>query len=69
MTMESIGPWAILAAYAAVTWWVTPRRVSAPQFFDGRTDRGAHAGILLVAFSAARTWIVAMSVAKAADLS
>jgi Na+/proline symporter len=69
MTMESIGPWAILAAYAAVTWWVTPRRVSAPQFFDGRTDRGAHAGILLVAFSAAITWIFAKSIANAADLS
>jgi hypothetical protein len=39
MLAETIGPWVILLAYAVVTWlWVTPRRVSSPQFFDGRAN-------------------------------
>lgn len=69
MTLNTIGPWAVLLTYAAVTWWATPRRVSSPQFFDGRADNGAHAGLMLVAFSAAISWVFAKSIANAADLS
>lgn len=64
-----MAPWVILAAYAVITWWATPKQVSTPQFFDGRAANGAHAGILLVAFSAAISWVFAKSIANAADLS
>lgn len=66
---STIAPWAILAAYCAVTWWATPRRVNSPQFFDGRSDAGAPPSIWLVAMSAAITWVFAKSIANAADLS
>jgi solute:Na+ symporter, SSS family len=67
--MESIAPWAVLVAYCAVTWWVTPRRVTSDQFFDGRNNEGRAPGIWLVAMSAAITWIFAKSIANASDLS
>lgn len=69
MTIEAIAPWLILAAYAAVTWWATPRRTSSDQFFDGRSDDGAAPGMFLVALSAAITWVFAKSIANAADLA
>lgn len=69
IAMESIAPWAVLIAYCAVTWWVTPRRVNADQFFDGRNNEGTAPGIWLVAMSAAITWIFAKSIANASDLS
>lgn len=69
MQLENAGPWFVLIAYAALTWWAAPRRVTSPQFFDGREKTGAPPGILLVAFSAAITWIFAKSIANAADLS
>jgi SSS family solute:Na+ symporter len=69
MPLEAAGPWFVLFAYAALTWWAAPRRVTSPQFFDGRERSGAPPGILLVAFSAAITWIFAKSIANAADLS
>lgn len=69
MQLENAGPWFVLFAYAALTWWAAPRRVTSPQFFDGREKTGAPPGILLVAFSAAITWIFAKSIANAADLS
>ena len=65
---EAIAPWAVLAAYCAVTWWATPRRVNSPQFFDGRTAEGAPPSVWLVAMSAAITWVFAKSIANAADL-
>ena len=52
-----------------MTWWVTPRKVEAGQFFNGRSDAGAAPGIWLVAMSAAITWIFAKSIANASDLS
>lgn len=67
--MESAVPWIVLAAYCLVTWWVTPRKVEAGQFFDGRSNTGAPPGIWLVAMSAAITWIFAKSIANASDLS
>lgn len=67
--LNSAAPWFILAAYCAVTWWATPRHVSSPQFFDGRTNAGTPPGVWLVAMSAAITWIFAKSIANAADLS
>ena len=67
--MESAAPWIVLAAYCLVTWWVTPRKVEAGQFFDGRSNTGASPGIWLVAMSAAITWIFAKSIANASDLS
>ena len=67
--MQSAAPWIVLAAYCLVTWWVTPRKVEAGQFFNGRSDAGAAPGIWLVAMSAAITWIFAKSIANASDLS
>ena len=52
-----------------MTWWVTPRKVEAGQYFNGRSDAGAAPGIWLVAMSAAITWIFAKSIANASDLS
>ncbi len=66
---EELAPWAILAAYCAVTWWATPRRVNSPQFFDGRAADGSTPSVWLVAMSAAVTWIFAKSIANAAGLS
>ena len=61
-------PWIILAAYCAATWLCTPGAVAAPRFFDGKSASGQEPGILLVAFSAAITWVFAKSITNAADL-
>jgi len=67
--VQSAAPWIVLAAYCLVTWWVTPRKVEAGQFFNRRSDTGADPGIWLVAMSAAITWIFAKSITNASDLS
>ncbi len=67
--MELAAPWIILAIYCALTWWATPRRVSAPQFFDGRGNNGQVPGIWLVALSAGITWIFAKSISNSASLA
>jgi len=67
--LASAAPWLVFVAYCAVTWWVTPRRVSSPQFFDGRTAAGAPPSVWLVAMSVAISWIFAKSIANAADLA
>ena len=67
--MREYAPWIVLAGYCLVTWWVTPRRVEAEQFFNGRNSAGQAPGIWLVAMSAAITWIFAKSIANASDLS
>ncbi len=67
--MAALAPWIVLAAFCALTWWVTPREVSAPQFFDGRTREGQPPGVLMVAMSAAITWVFAKSIANASDLA
>lgn len=67
--MRQIGPWLVLLAFSALTWWVTPRRVEAAQFFDGRADDGHPPGVWMVAMSAAVTWVFAKSIANASDLA
>ncbi len=67
--MAALAPWIVLAAFCALTWWVTPRDVSAPQFFDGRARDGQAPGMLMVAMSAAITWVFAKSIANASDLA
>ncbi len=67
--LTQIAPWLVFALFCAVTWWVTPRRVSAPQFFDGRRDDDRAPGVLMVAMSAAITWVFAKSIANAAALA
>jgi solute:Na+ symporter, SSS family len=62
-------PWIVLAAFCAVTWWATPRRVTSPQFFDGRTSHGAPPTTWMVAMSAAITWVFAKSIANASQLA
>ncbi len=69
MSMSTAAPWVVLAAYCAITWWVTPKSVDSRQFFDGRTRSGVAPGVLLVALSAAITWIFAKSITNAADLA
>ena len=67
--LSAVAPWAVLAVFCAVTWGVTPRLVSAPQFFDGRTDDARRPGVLMVAMSAAITWVFAKSIANASALA
>ncbi len=64
-----LAPWIVLALFCAVTWGVTPRRVSAPQFFDGRRNDDRTPGVLMVAMSAAVTWVFAKSIANASALA
>ncbi len=67
--LPQIAPWIVLALFCAVTWAVTPRQVTAPQFFDGRNSRNAAPGVLMVAMSAAITWVFAKSIANASALA
>ncbi|HYZ63308.1 MAG TPA: hypothetical protein VE650_12720 [Acetobacteraceae bacterium] len=67
--MQAVAPWIVLMLYCAVTWSVTPRRVRATQFFDGRRDDGRPPGVWLVAISAAISWVFAKSIANASDLA
>lgn len=69
MSPESLAPWLVLLAYAVVTWLITPKMVSSPQFFNGTSDSGQAPGVILVALSAAITWVFAKSIANAADLA
>ncbi len=69
MDLEFFAPWAVLAVACGITWAATPRRVTSPQFFDGRARDGSLPGLWLVAVSAAITWIFAKSIANAADLA
>ncbi|WP_300304217.1 hypothetical protein [Ferrovibrio sp.] len=69
MSLETLAPWLVLLAYAVVTWFITPKKVSSPQFFNGASDSGHAPGIILVALSAAITWVFAKSIANAADLA
>ena len=67
--LPQIAPWIVFALFCAVTWGVTPRRVSAPQFFDGRRDDDRAPDVLMVAMSAAITWVFAKSIANASALA
>jgi len=67
--LQTAAPWLVLLAFCALTWWVTPRRVAAAQFFDGRQDDGRPPGVVMVAMSAAVTWVFAKSIANASDLA
>ncbi|MCR4377468.1 MAG: hypothetical protein NUV50_05170 [Rhodospirillales bacterium] len=69
MTLDTLAPWLVLLAYAVVTWLATPKKVSSPQFFDGSSATGTPPGLILVALSAAITWVFAKSITNAADLS
>ncbi len=69
MTLPTTLPWLVLAGYCALIWWLAPRRVSASQFFDGKSDAGAPPGLWLLVASAAVTWIFAKSIANAASLA
>ncbi len=67
--LAQIAPWFVLVLFCGVTWGVTPRRVSAPQFFDGRRTATQAPGVLMVAMSAAITWVFAKSIANASALA
>jgi SSS family solute:Na+ symporter len=67
--LQQIGPWLVLLAFSALTWWATPRRVDSAQFFDGRRNDGHPPGVWMVAMSAAVTWVFAKSIANASDLA
>lgn len=69
MSPDLIAPWLVFAGYAVVTWAITPKMVTSPQFFSGVSDSGGAPGIVLVALSAAITWVFAKSIANAADLA
>ncbi len=67
--LPQLAPWIVLALFCAVTWVVTPRRVQAPPKFDGRRDNDRRPGVLMVAMSAAITWVFAKSIANASALA
>ncbi len=67
--MQTAAPWLVLLAFCGLTWLVTPRRVAAAQFFDGRQNDGRPPGVWMVAMSAAVTWVFAKSIANASDLA
>lgn len=68
MSLAAVAPWLVLLGYGAVVWAMAPGRVSAGQFFDGRSDRGREPSLWLLVASAAITWIFAKSIANAASL-
>lgn len=68
-TIAMIGaPWAVLALYCGAVWWISPRGVSAAQFFRGGGKAGGAPGMWVLVFSAAITWVFAKSIANAAIL-
>lgn len=69
MTNAGTLPWLVLAGYGALIWAIMPRKVSAGQFFDGRSRQGGEPGLWLLVASAAITWIFAKSISNAAGLS
>lgn len=68
MNLTTTLPWLVLAGYGVLVWAIMPRRVSAGQFFDGRSDAGKEPGLWLLVASAAITWIFAKSISNAASL-
>ena len=55
--------------YMALVWLATPRTAEGAQFFGGRSRAGAAPGFLLLAASAAISWIFAKSIVNAASLT
>ena len=72
MSTESMAmiaaPWVVLIVYCAAVWWISPRGVSAAQFFRGGDEAGGAPGLWVLVFSAAITWVFAKSIANAANL-
>lgn len=55
--------------YMVAIWLVAPRQVSVKQFFSGRSLKDAEPTVLLLAASAAISWIFAKSIVNAASLT
>ena len=55
--------------YMALVWLATPRTAEGAQFFGGRSRAGAAPGFLLLAASAAISWLFAKSIVNAASLT
>ena len=68
MSLGDSASWLVLLGYGALIWAMTPKRVSAGQFFHGQSEKGAEPGLLLLVASAAITWIFAKSIANSAAL-
>ncbi|MGE5145231.1 MAG: Na+/proline symporter [Candidatus Eiseniibacteriota bacterium] len=68
MSLATAAPWLVLLGYGLMVWAMTPKRVSAGQFFDGSSARGEEPGLWLLVASAAITWIFAKSISNAASL-
>ncbi len=62
-------PWIVLAVYCGLLLVVMPRRVSAGQFFGGRSETGVAPGLWLLVASGAVSWIFAKSINNAAGLA
>ncbi|MGF1460585.1 MAG: Na+/proline symporter [Leptolyngbyaceae cyanobacterium] len=64
--------WALLAGYGSLIFYLvrqtTPRRVTAPEFFEGQSQSGEAPGFWLLVASAAISWIFAKSIDNAASL-
>jgi Na+/proline symporter len=68
MSLAAAAPWLVLLGYGLLVWAMTPRRVTAGQFFDGTSGRGQEPALWLLIASAAITWIFAKSISNAASL-
>ena len=55
--------------YMALVWLAAPRNIRGAQFFNGHSQTGAAPGFLLLAASAAISWIFAKSIVNAASLT
>jgi len=62
MTLTDFAPWSVLLAYAIAVLWITPRRVTPAQFYNGASNLGTAPGPLLLGVSAAIAWVMAKSV-------
>jgi Na+/proline symporter len=55
--------------YMLVVWYVAPRHVSVNQFFTGKSNKKTEPAFLLLAASAAISWIFAKSIVNSAALT
>ncbi|MGH7884910.1 MAG: Na+/proline symporter [Thermodesulfobacteriota bacterium] len=62
-------PWIVLLGYSVFVYLVTPRGITASQFFKGESKTGNPPGMWLLAASAAITWIMAKSISNTASLA
>jgi len=69
LSLQNILPWAVLAFYGIIVFFMAPSRVTPEQFYRGGDNKGKETSLMLLIASAAVTWIFAKSIANSASLS